>query len=149
MTTTTRDTRHSDEAAGALADYLRRHPTPTTRVVLVDDETSEPTMITVPSEALTMFIEILDHLEDGVPVSIVPANTDLTTQQAADLIGVSRPYLIDKVLEPTGPLPFRTVGRHRRIKFSDLDEYRKADALRRKQAANRVTQIALEAGLDD
>lgn len=149
MTATARDTRYQDEAAGALADYLRRHPTPTTRVALVDDETADRTMITVPSEALKMFIEVLDHLADGVPVSVVPANTDLTTQQAADMLGVSRPYLIDKVLEPTGPLAFRTVGRHRRIKFSDLEDYRKADALLRKRAANRVTELALEAGLDD
>jgi excisionase family DNA binding protein len=117
--------------------------------MLVADDADDPTVITVPSEALKMFIEILDHLKDGVGVSIVPTNAELTTQQAADLLGVSRPYLIDKVLQPNGPLPFRTVGRHRRIRFPDVDSYRKADALRRKQAADRVTAIGLEAGMDD
>lgn len=139
----------SETAPGILADFLRRHPTPATRATFVSDDTDATTTITVPAEALKMLIEILDHLEDGVAVSIVPMNAELTSQQAADLLGVSRPYLIDRVLEPSGPLPFRTVGRHRRIRFSDLDSYRKADALRRKRAADRVTTVGLEAGMND
>ena len=139
----------SEETPGVLADFLRRHPTPTTRVMLVANDSDDPTVINVPSKAMKMFIEILDHLKDGVAVSVVPANTDLTTQQAADLLGVSRPYLIAKVLQPDGSVPFRTVGRHRRIRFSDLDSYRREDALRRKQAADRVTKLGLDAGLDD
>ncbi|HLA66410.1 MAG TPA: excisionase family DNA-binding protein [Acidimicrobiia bacterium] len=138
-----------DTAPGVLAEFLRRHPTPATRVMLVADDATGPTTITVPSEALKMFIEVLDHLKDGVGVSIVPQNAELTTQQAADLLGVSRPYLIDKVLEPNGSLEFRTVGRHRRIRFVDLDRYRKVDATRRKKAADRVTKISLDAELDD
>lgn len=139
----------SETAPGILADFLRRHPTPSTRIMFVSDEAERPTTITVPSQALKMFIEILDHLKDGVAISIVPRNAELTTQQAADLLGVSRPYLIGRVLEPSGPLPFRTVGRHRRIRFSDLDSYRKVDALRRKRSADQVTKIGLEAGMDD
>lgn len=149
MTTTSpHPTDQSPKPAGALADFLRRHPTPTARVALVADGESETT-ITVPAEALKLFIEILDHLEDGLAVSVVPSDTELTTQQAADLLGVSRPYLIDKVLEPTGSVPYRTVGRHRRIRFSDLEAFQKIDAQRRKDAANLVTQIALDAGMDD
>lgn len=117
--------------------------------MLVADDVGAPTMITVPSEALKMFIEVLDHLKDGVGVSIVPQSAELTTQQAADLLGVSRPFLIDKVLLPNGPLEFRTVGRHRRIRFVDLDTFRKAEAARRKRAADRVTKIGIDAGLDD
>jgi len=96
-----------------------------------------------------MFIEILDHLNDGIGVSVVSANAELTSQQAADMLGVSRPHLIDKILMPAGPVPYRTVGRHRRIRFSDLDSYRREDELRRKAAADMVTDIAIEAGLDD
>ncbi len=96
-----------------------------------------------------MFIEILDHLKDGTGVSIVPANSELTTQQAADLLGVSRPYLSNKVLTPSGPLSFRTVGRHRRIRFSDLDSHRREDELRRKAAADTVSKLGIDAGLDD
>jgi len=142
-------TASTDDAPATLADFLRHHPTPTRRVQLVEEDSGEAITITVPSEALEMFIEILDHFKDGVGVSVVPANSELTTQQAADLLGVSRPYLIDKVLAPTGPVPFRTVGRHRRIRFSDLDSYRKQDELRRKAAADAVSKLAIDAGLDD
>jgi hypothetical protein len=86
--------------------------------------------------------EILDHLEDGIAVSVIPANADLTTQAAADMIRVSRPVLIDRIVEPDGPVPFRIVGRHRRIRFTGLDAYRRADATRRTQAADRVTLLA-------
>jgi len=137
------------DAPATLADFLRRHPTPTNRVQLLEEDSGEAITITVPSEALKMFIEILDHLKDGVGVSVVPANSELTTQQAADLLGVSRPYLINKVLTPTGPLPFRTVGRHRRIRFCDLDSYRREDELRRKAAADTVSRLAIDARLDD
>jgi len=139
----------TDDAPATLADFLRRHPTPTARVQLVDDDSAETTTITVPSEALKMFMEILDHVKDGTSVSVVPAISELTTQQAADLLGVSRPYLINKVLIPTGPLSFRTVGRHRRIRFSELDEYRREDELRRTAAADAVTGISKDARLDD
>lgn len=139
----------SDRASALLADYLRRHPTPTARVQLVDDESSTPTTIEVPSQALKLLIEILDHLKDGLGVTIVPSSAELTTQQAADLVGVSRPYLISKVLEPAGPLPFRTVGRHRRIRVSDLQTYLRSADIERRQASDRVTRIGLDAGLDD
>lgn len=139
----------SRDAPATLAEFLRRHPTPMTRVQLVADSETEPTMITVPAEALKLFIEILDHLSDGVGVSVVPANAELTTQRAADMLGVSRPYLIDKILQPEGPIPFRTVGRHRRVRFSDLDKYRRQDEIRRKDAADELTRIALELGMDD
>jgi len=140
----------SPDAPSDVADFLRRHPTPTARVTLVaDDAGNDPTTITVPALALEMFIEILDHLKDGVAVSVVPATTELTTQQAADLLGVSRPYLIDKMLVPNGPISYRTVGRHRRIRFSEVDGFRREDLQRRKEAADRVTRIALDAGLDD
>ena len=139
----------SRDAPATLAEFLRRHPTPTTRVQLVADDETEPTTITVPAEAIKLFIEILDHLNDAVGVSVVPASAELTTQQAADMLGVSRPHLIDKILQPEGPVPFRTVGRHRRIRFSDLDTYRRHDELRRKKAADELTRIALEFGMDD
>jgi len=137
------------DAPSTLAEFLRQHPTPTTRVQLVEEGSSQGITITVPTEALKMFIEILDHLNDGIGVSVVPANSELTTQQAADLLGVSRPYLINKVLTPSGPLSFRTVGRHRRIRFSDLDAYRREDEVRRKSAADAVSKLSIEAGLDD
>lgn len=74
-------------------------------------------------------IRILDHLEHGEGVTFVPHAKLLTTQQAADILNVSRPHLI-KLLEQDA-IPFNLVGRHRRIMARDLFEYqRKRDAER-------------------
>lgn len=75
----------------------------------------------------------------------MPDSAELTTQQAAEFLNVSRPYLI-KLLE-SEQIPFRLVGTHRRIKFRDLREYRNRDDLDRRRAADELTQLSQELGL--
>ena len=87
--------------------------------------------IPVPAPAARLLSEALGHLADGESVALVPAGADLSTQQAADLLGVSRPHLIG--LLDAGELPHRRVGTHRRVRASDLAAYR--GALRRRQDA--------------
>ncbi|MDP1918922.1 MAG: helix-turn-helix domain-containing protein [Myxococcales bacterium] len=94
-------------------------------VELKPEGSSETITITLPQEALRRFLEVLAQMANGNAVTIVPIHAELTTQQAADFLNVSRPFLISLLEEKK--LPFRLVGSHRRIRFADLQAFREAD----------------------
>lgn len=77
--------------------------------------------IVVPRRALVLLSKILEAMSKGQPMALVPSNTEMTTQSAAEFLGCSRPHLV-KLLE-TGKIPFTKVGKHRRILFEDLLTY--------------------------
>lgn len=86
------------------------------------EETGE--RIKVPIQALRLLSKILHATAQGKPISVVPLATEVTTQSAADFLGCSRPHLVKLLKE--GVIPYTTVGRHRRVKFEDLQRYKKA-----------------------
>jgi excisionase family DNA binding protein len=87
--------------------------------------------VTLPKTALKLFIEVLAQIGNGNAVSIIPIHAELTTQEAADLLNVSRPYLV-QLLEKN-EIPFRKVNTHRRVLYQDVIEYKeRIDAERRK-----------------
>jgi len=77
--------------------------------------------LTIPKKALTFLTAIIQNMAEGKTVSIVPSDSELSTQQAADMINVSRPHLI-KLLE-SKQIPFKKVGSHRRVLLMDIMEY--------------------------
>lgn len=86
--------------------------------------------VTVPHAAFELFLEILGQMANGNAVTIVPVHAELTTQQAADILNVSRPYLIQLIEDRK--IPCTRIGTHRRIRFDDLMAYKeKADRERR------------------
>jgi excisionase family DNA binding protein len=86
-------------------------------------------------------------MQHGRAISIVPLAKELTTQEAADLLKVSRPFLV-KLLEQ-GNIPFIKVGTHRRVLFDDLMEYKKQRDTKRRQGLAELTQLSQELGLYD
>lgn len=98
--------------------------------------------ITLPPSALRLLKQILDQFEQGNAVALTTVNTELTTQQAADLLGVSRPYVV-KLLEQ-GELPFRKVGVRRRLQLHDVLIYKQQQDQHRRQALDELTQQAQE-----
>jgi excisionase family DNA binding protein len=85
------------------------------------EETKEK--IKVPLKALKLFGDILKSMSEGKPVSIVPVETEVTTQKAAEILGCSRPHLV-KLLED-GEIVYTKVGKHRRIRLEDVLKYQK------------------------
>jgi excisionase family DNA binding protein len=101
----------------------------------------------LPDTVFELLLQILRGMEQGKAISIVPVMQNLTTQQAAEMLGVSRPFLV-KLLD-AGTLPFHMVGTHRRIYLRDLLKYKEGRDRERHLAINRIGQAAEDAGLYD
>jgi excisionase family DNA binding protein len=103
--------------------------------------------IELPESVFTVLRQLVHHLAQGRVVMVVPVNKELTTQEAADILNVSRPYLV-KLLDE-GKIPFVKTGTHRRIQFADLMAYKRIRDAERKQGLARLTQLGQELGLDE
>jgi excisionase family DNA binding protein len=101
--------------------------------------------IALPSSAIPLLKEILAEMARGHAVAIRPVRAELTTQQAADLLNVSRPYLIG--LLEGGKIPFRLVGQHRRVRLDDVMAYKREDDAARRRLADELTAEAQALGL--
>jgi len=101
--------------------------------------------VIVPREAFDLFLEILGQMANGNAVTIVPVHAELTTQQAADVLNVSRPFVV-KLLEDK-KLPHRLVGTHRRIKMADLMAFKAKDEAERARVLDELAAEAEKHGL--
>lgn len=126
-----------------IKDYLARRPEGGTVRLVVDGE--HGTALVVPRGAVELLARILAHMAAGHGVSVVPSHAELTTQQAADLLNVSRPFLIG--LLDAGEIEYRRVGAHRRIKAASLLDYLRKDDKRRRDAADQLSALTQELGL--
>ena len=110
----------SQESSRILASYLQ-HSSPTQKLRILEESGKEQ-ILEIPKSAYQLLIDILSQMAQGNAVTLIPVHAELTTQEAADLLNVSRPYLV-KLLE-SKQIPFHKVGRHRRIRFEDLMNYK-------------------------
>ena len=101
--------------------------------------------VVVPREVAEVLARVLAHMAAGEGVTVLPSHAELTTQQAADLLNVSRPYLI-KLLDNEA-IAYRTVGTHRRISLDALLAYKRDDEQKRRKAADELSAISQELGL--
>lgn len=124
-----------------VSDKLRN--VSTTSVTIKIEETDE--FITIPKKALSLLITILSNMSEGKSITIIPTDSEISTQQAADLLNVSRPHLV-KLLE-NNTIPFKKVGSHRRVYIKDLMNYEKKLQSIRKEKLNFLSEQAQELNL--
>ena len=113
----------------------------TQRIDIFDKE-DKPHRLVLPTSALRLLVDILGELALGNAVKVVPVHAELTSQEAADLLNVSRPHLV-KMLEE-GAIPFTKTGRHRRVRFSDLMAFKQRRDEQSQEAMEALVQQAQE-----
>jgi excisionase family DNA binding protein len=124
------------ESGRLLAAFVGRGKEARPKVVVSKEE------IIVPVAALRLLVDILAQMAEGNAVTIMPLHAELTTQQAADFLNVSRPHLVG-LLEQNA-IPFRKVGTHRRVLFKDLLIYREKSLESRRNALDELSKQAQE-----
>lgn len=123
-----------------LAALLARAPVPVAALGGPDGE-----RVPLSPSVQAVLAQAVHELARGNAVAVVPVYAELTTQQAADLLNVSRPFLV-QLLE-SGALPFHRVGSHRRVRCQDLLAYRQRRSEARRAALAALAREAQEAGL--
>lgn len=137
------------QAADSLAElqaFLRGNPDSSSLVELRSDPGDDRTQLVLPQLALRLLADVLAEIANGNAVTVAPVHGELTTQQAADLINVSRPYLI-KLLDER-QVPYRRVGNRRKVRLDDLLAYQRRDDERRRHVLDELTREAESLGLD-
>ena len=108
------------EGQRALAAFLATRLE--TQQIQIFDDKNQAHRVELPTSALRLLVDILAELAEGNAVKVVPVHAELTTQEAADMLNVSRPHLV-KLLEE-GALPFHRAGKHRRVRFAELMQFK-------------------------
>ncbi|MBE9105851.1 helix-turn-helix domain-containing protein [Nostoc cf. edaphicum LEGE 07299] len=103
--------------------------------------------IIIPDSIYQVLLQIVHAMASGKAISIIPQQQELTTQQASELLNVSRPYLI-KLLEQ-GDIHYIKVGSHRRVRFDDLMKYKQQRDIKRREGLKELTQFMQDEGFYD
>jgi len=135
------DVAQAQEAARALAKFVAEAP----KAQLSIEDSARRMHAVLPPAAVRLLQDILREMSQGHAVTLIPVHAEVTTQQAADLLNVSRPYLVS--LLESGVIPYRKVGTRRRVLFEHLMAYKKAEDAKRLEALNELTRQAQELGL--
>jgi excisionase family DNA binding protein len=111
----------------------------------VSTQGGDETVVSVPAAAFKLLGDILNEMAKGNAVTLIPVHAELTTQQAAEFLGVSRPFIVEQLEK--GDIPFRKVGTHRRVLFRDLMEYKRSMDRKRLESLDELAAETQKLGL--
>ena len=138
------DAQLARESSRRLTQFLAAKPKKSLRI-RIEAENEPEESISIPAAAFRLLNGILTEMAKGNAVTLIPVHAELTTQQAAHVLNVSRPFLIEQLEK--GVIPYRKVGTHRRVMFKDLMEYRQTMDRNRLNALEELSAIDQELGL--
>jgi excisionase family DNA binding protein len=144
VTPTAADAQLARESSRRLIQFLAAKPKKSLRV-RIESENEPEESISIPFAAFRLLNSILTEMAKGNAVTLIPVQAELTTQQAARILNVSRPFLIEQLEK--GVIPYRKVGTHRRVMFNDLMEYKRTMDRNRLNALDELSAIDQELGL--
>jgi excisionase family DNA binding protein len=126
------------ESSRALSACLRTRAK--TRQISILDDKGNAHPVSIPVSALRLLVDVLTEIGEGHAVNITPIHAELTTQEAADILNVSRPFLIQRL--ESAEIPFHKVGSHRRIRYQDLVVYKEQLYTKRSKALDALAEQA-------
>lgn len=144
---TNKKTYFPQEKDAEIVDFVeamkeRGMSVPSARAALVGEDNQR---IELPAQLHSALVQVAEALMEGLAVSVVPQTLRLTTQQAADYLGISRPTLV-RILE-RGEIPMTKPGRHRYVQLRDLEAYEQKMRERRHKILDEMAREATESGL--
>lgn len=131
----------AQESSRRLARFFATNRKKPLQLRIQPEDAPEET-VAIPESAFRLLNDILTQMAKGNAVTLIPVHAELTTQQSADILKVSRPFLVDQLEKNV--IPYRKVGSHRRILFKDLMEYKQAMDRNRLKALDELAAQAQE-----
>jgi excisionase family DNA binding protein len=113
--------------------------------ILIEILDTKNVQLKIPPKAFNLLVDILGLMAEGKALSLIPVDSEIGTQQAADMLNVSRPHII-KLME-SGEIPYHKVGSHRRIKLADFLSYKQKISKLREQSLQELADQAQELDL--
>ncbi len=126
---------------------LARHALASKSLTLYVVDKEQDDLIVLPAEVVALLLGILRMMASGLGIALTPIHSELTTKQAADILNVSRPFVI-KLLD-AGEIPYHKVGSHRRMRREDVINYKQKLRQEREAFLDRLVAESQELGLYD
>jgi excisionase family DNA binding protein len=139
------DARLAQASSRQLTKLMRKRPKKKNLQFRFKAEGGSEEVIAIPGPAFRLLADMLTEMGKGNGMALIPVHSEVTTQQAADLLNVSRPFLIEQLEK--GAIPFRKVGSHRRIFFRDVMAYKNRMNRSRLKALGELSAIDQGLGL--